>query len=647
MAGPGHIPLCNGAETDAPDDRCPYAVVEAVFHTVARLCLDIADENAAWEAFVERGAADERRYFEAIRRSRHSVFLYQQQQLYEFGTGLTESGSPGEFCLECGRQFMRMFSVSNVGAFLRMAFSGRGSLRSKIVDMVRTHLGRYAGTHYVLTDEVTTKGISLTLESSRPDDMKAYYERHGLDADACFANSFYFIAGALDKVFSALVAGYDPASASFSVSGQEGRMSFPVRGKDLLTRKALTQAVMGYVNRLVRDREEGADEEEPELDLVTGSAAMRKTWEMIRRASRTDELVLLRGESGTGKSFLARKMHELSERSDRPFVEVGLTSDIGSDNMIQSDLFGHEKGAFTGALEHKQGLFSLADGGTIFLDEVGDASAELQAKLLRAIEAQTFKRLGGVRDIKVDVRIIAATNRDLERMVKEGSFREDLYYRLNVITIHLPPLRERTEDIPELAGLLFERATSRHGAGTEDSRKKFAPSLVPFLEAYPWPGNIRELDHALKHAAAMAEGNEITEADMPGPVREYVAARGRGETAGPAEPVAAGKAKGKAIDRGIDKVIDKVIDVEALREAIRSSDPVAAGKSARPHELPAHFAYAKRTYLETLIDEFGGDLSLIARYWDRSSEKTIRKLIRDCGLEETLKAAREKARGSG
>ena len=122
MAGPGRLPRCNGAETDASDDRCPYAVVEAVFHTVARVCSDIPDDTAAWEAFVASRAADERRYFEAIRRSRHSIFLYQQQQLYEFGTGLTGSGSPREFCIECGRQFMRMFSLSNVGAFLRMAF---------------------------------------------------------------------------------------------------------------------------------------------------------------------------------------------------------------------------------------------------------------------------------------------------------------------------------------------------------------------------------------------------------------------------------------------------------------------------------------------------------------------------------------------
>jgi transcriptional regulator with PAS, ATPase and Fis domain len=147
------------------------------------------------------------------------------------------------------------------------------------------------------------------------------------------------------------------------------------------------------------------------------------------------------GKTGTGKSHLARRIHLLSKRRDKPFIEVALTSDIGADNLIESELFGHEKGAFTGASEQKQGLFSLADGGTIFLDEIGDATADLQAKLLRVLEMKRFRRLGGVKDLEVDVRVIVATNRDLERAVADGKFRQDLYYRLNVISIRLPALR--------------------------------------------------------------------------------------------------------------------------------------------------------------------------------------------------------------
>ena len=432
-----------------------------------------------------------------------------------------------------------------------------------------------------------------------------------------------------------------------------GEMRFPVKERSVFTYEKLIEMLVGHVAELESRQRELVEGERLESDLIISSAVMRETWERIRRASRSDEIVLLRGESGTGKSFIARKIHGLSDRRDRPFVEVGLTSDIGSENMIQSDLFGHEKGAFTGASEQKQGLFSLADGGTIFLDEIGDASKELQAKLLRVIESRTFKRLGGVRDVKVDVRVIAATNRNLERMVEDGSFRSDLYYRLNVIAVHLPPLRERADDIPALAEFLFARATSRSQPDALASdvgptlrvggqRKRLAPDLAESLKGYAWPGNIRELDHALKSAAAMAEGTEITAADMPSPVREAVG--GDVEAAGkrPARALAP-EARAPAEDGSASPVID----VEALRRAIRASDPVTAGKSVSPHDIPAHFEHAKRTYLATLMDEFGGDLGLIARFWDRSSEKTIRKLIRDCGLEPHLRAAREKGRSAG
>ena len=356
--------------------------------------------------------------------------------------------------------------------------------------------------------------------------------------------------------------------------------------------------------------------------LVADSSSMQETWKRIRRASLSNELVLLRGESGTGKSFIARKIHALSKRRERPFVEVCLTSDVGSDNMVQSDLFGHEKGAFTGATEQKLGLFALADGGTIFLDEIGDATSALQAKLLRVIETGTFKRLGGTTDLQVDVRVITATNRDLETMVKAGDFREDLYYRVGVIPIQLPPLRERRADIPSLAEYLLGRCQR----GRSGVPKRMAAGLAALLVDYPWPGNIRELDHSLRYAVAMAEEPAITTADLPDVVQDALERR-----AGPAPLTADATENGER----------PMIDIAQLRSAIRGMRPAA---DTPPHADPAHIEHAKRIWLATLIDECGGDLGLIARFWDRSAEKTLRNQVRAYGLADELAAARARGR---
>ncbi|MHC5057082.1 MAG: sigma 54-interacting transcriptional regulator [Planctomycetota bacterium] len=627
-----------GPGSSLTDDRTPYVIIDAVMRTVARLAPDIPDEEAAWDAYIASKGPEAQQYLRAVRGSHHSVFLYQQQDIYEFGIAATKSDPPEKFCEECGRAFMEMFFLENVFPFLRVALVSPTELQSTIAYAMRYYLNRYAGERYVLSDELDADCISLTLTSSDPGAAREYFEPHGLDPDRCFRNSFHFVAAAFDEFLAHVVEGYDPAAVDIGVEDGVGRMRFPVKERSVFTYEKLIEMLVGHVGELQERQRELAEGERLESDLIIGSAVMRETWDRIRRASRSDEIVLLRGESGTGKSFIARKIHGLSERRDRPFVEVGLTSDIGSENMIQSDLFGHEKGAFTGASEHKQGLFSLADGGTIFLDEIGDASKELQAKLLRVMESQTFKRLGGVRDIKVDVRVIAATNRDLEGMVEDGSFRRDLYYRLNVIAVHIPPLRRRADDIPALAEFLFSRATSR----SQGQKKRLPPALAERLGAYPWPGNIRELDHALKAAAAMAEGMEITAADMPPAVREAVG----GEEA---EAAAKGAVRALATESRILTVRESaspVIDVEALRRAIRETDPAAMGGSAPLYDIPAHFEHAKRTYLAALVEEFGGDLALIARFWDRSSEKTIRKLIRDSGLEDRLREAREKGRPS-
>jgi DNA-binding NtrC family response regulator len=285
----------------------------------------------------------------------------------------------------------------------------------------------------------------------------------------------------------------------------------------------------------------------------------------------------------------------------------------------------------------------MADGGTIFLDEVGDAAGELQAKLLRVIESSTFKRLGGVEDITVDVRVIAATNRDLEAMVEEGAFRRDLYYRLNVIPVELPPLRERPEDIPALARFLLARATRGKALPL-----KLATDLAERLPAHDWPGNIRELDHAMKHAAAMAEGGRIVLGDLPEPVRAAIEKAGEALPAAPvgaarAEPDVPAASRPAAARSGAAD--GAVINSEALRRAVKSLGPAVEVESEATFEVPAHVDHAKRAYLEVLIDEFGGDFAKMGKLWDRGSEKTLRKLIRTYGLADALDAARARRPG--
>jgi DNA-binding NtrC family response regulator len=357
-----------------------------------------------------------------------------------------------------------------------------------------------------------------------------------------------------------------------------------------------------------------AEEDRSESDLIVRSPAMRRTWELMRRASSSDERVLLLGESGTGKTVLARRIHELSRRRAGPFVEVALTSDVGSENMVQSDLFGHERGAFTGAGEQKQGLFSLADGGTIFLDEIGDATPDVQAKLLRVLETSTFRRLGSPKDLRVDVRVIAATNRDLEARVAEGKFREDLYYRLAVIPIRLPPLRDRAGEIVPLADYLLARAAARSGS----PRRVLDPEAARLLADHAWPGNIRELDHALKYAAALAEGGPIRAKDLPEGIRRAPGKQKPAPAAGPS----------------------RVVDTDALQAALRAGGAPPTGKGNARHHDPRHIDSAKRLWLATLIDEFDGDLAMAARYWDRSSEKTLRSLVKAYGLGDALAVAR-------
>jgi DNA-binding NtrC family response regulator len=247
-------------------------------------------------------------------------------------------------------------------------------------------------------------------------------------------------------------------------------------------------------------------------NIIGRSPRMRQVFELIAQAAPSRATVLIEGESGTGKELVARALHTQSPRADRPFVTVN--SGSLPPDLLESNLFGHVKGAFTGAVYPKKGLFELADKGTIFFDEIGNVPLETQAKLLRVMQEREFMRLGGVETIKVDVRIIAATNVDLRRMMDEGRFREDLYYRLHVITIHLPPLRERKEDIP----LLVQHFLQKYGEENGKRGLELTPEALDLLMAYDWPGNVRELENVIERAVVLATHPRIGAELVP----EYV-----------------------------------------------------------------------------------------------------------------------------
>jgi len=238
-------------------------------------------------------------------------------------------------------------------------------------------------------------------------------------------------------------------------------------------------------------------------EIVGGSAALRRVLKEVETVAPTGSTVLIRGETGTGKELIARALHELSPRRGRTFVKLNCAA-IPT-GLLESELFGHEKGAFTGAISQKAGRFELAHQGTLFLDEVGDIPPELQAKLLRVLQEQEFERLGGTKTIKVDVRLVAATHRDLARMVADGRFREDLYYRLNVFPVVLPPLRERLDDIPRLVRHFTQRFARRMGRRIE----AIPSAVMEAMVRYPWPGNIRELQNVIERAVILSPGPSL------------------------------------------------------------------------------------------------------------------------------------------
>jgi DNA-binding NtrC family response regulator len=316
-----------------------------------------------------------------------------------------------------------------------------------------------------------------------------------------------------------------------------------IKIRQLLEQGALKREVARLRDEVSRRDQLGA--------MVGRSAPMQELFRAIERVARSKASVLIRGESGTGKELVARALHDLGPRSEGPFVAVNCAAI--PDTLLESELFGHERGAFTDAREQRIGRFEAASGGTLFLDEIGEIAPAVQAKLLRALQERVIERLGGAHPIPVDVRIVAATNRNLEASIQAGEFRSDLYYRINVVPLAIPPLRQRREDIPLLAEHVLARISSEAGHG----KLSLTPEATELLQGYAWPGNVRELENAIERAAALSDRDELRAADLP----EVVVEGARMATL--SEQVRAGRL-------GFDEAVAR-FESELLREALESS----------------------------------------------------------------------------
>ena len=287
-------------------------------------------------------------------------------------------------------------------------------------------------------------------------------------------------------------------------------------------------------------------------NLIGTSSAIETVREMIRRVASLPSTVAIHGESGAGKELVARGIHQLSDRANKPFVAINCGG--VPENLLESELFGHKKGSFTGAIEEKEGLFVVADGGTLFLDEIGEMPLALQVKLLRVLDNSVVMPVGSTTGIKVNVRIISATNRNLDQMRKEGTFREDLYYRLNVIPIIVPPLRDRSDDIP----LLARHFVTSHTAKLGRNPLEIAPDAEQALRKFPWPGNVRELENVLERAVALCNGQRIEVSDLPDNVRNFVSSPGKNVSELPKE--------------GLDlEALVSDIEINLIQQALKNS----------------------------------------------------------------------------
>ncbi|MHC4598104.1 MAG: sigma 54-interacting transcriptional regulator [Planctomycetota bacterium] len=594
------------------DDRESFVVAQAVVGVIRDRCAKYADDEAVWEAFASRRGRGDAEYIRQIRSGGKYIFYALLQDLFEFA----EAECGESMTVAVGARLTEEIARRHLPDLLQATMFRAGTLSAQILWIMKQLLSGTTGDIYKVTPDTRLDEnlLSMTVEYRLKDEMAEYLKKTGHNPARAFANSFGAIHGVVLSILQIILYGFEAKNLHTELSELKGTflLSFPEGSR--FHYEQFIEILLGYVKKL-HQRKQRTEEPLTAEGALCASPAMRPVWERILKASTSNETVVLCGESGTGKSYFARLIHQLSGRYNGPFVEVGLTSEVGSENMIQSNLFGHVRGAFTGADDEKHGLFALADDGTIFLDEIGDASAELQAKLLRVLEMKNFKMLGGLDDIEVDVRIITATNKDLAATVEAGSFREDLYYRLNVIRIDLPPLRERTDDIPSLLQRLLDKVS-------RDAKKEgkcLTESTVQCLIRYPWPGNIRQMENALRHAVALSEKPEIEVADLPPEIAKAIAE---------AQPSGGALACGKA-----------ALDTRAIRGALTSPPPAEDTPSYR---WPGHVNHVKREFLKILLEHHRGNLTRMTGHWDRSSEHTLLKQIREFGLEEDLQEVRKR-----
>lgn len=306
-------------------------------------------------------------------------------------------------------------------------------------------------------------------------------------------------------------------------------------------------------------------------NIVGKSPKMQEIFNLIEKVAKTASTVLIQGESGTGKELIARAVHFSGTRKDHRFLSINCGA--LPENLLESELFGHERGAFTGAVRDKKGLFQEAHRGTLFLDEIGEMTLPMQVKLLRALQERTIRRVGGNREESIDVRIIAASNRELDEAVKEGSFREDLFYRINVIPIRLPPLRQRREDI----SLLVDYFIKKYSREMEIPTKRISMEALQLLEAYEWPGNVRELENTIERMLALAAGEDITSRDLPMQVRSQ---------SGPAEPVIELPPEGIDLEAYLDEIRSQL-----MQQALERTDGVQTQAADLLHMTFRSFRY--------------------------------------------------------
>jgi DNA-binding NtrC family response regulator len=347
--------------------------------------------------------------------------------------------------------------------------------------------------------------------------------------------------------------------------------------------------------------------------LIGESAAIKQIYGVVEKVANTPSTVLITGESGTGKELIARALHENSSRHGGPFIKINCAAIPKT--LMESELFGYDKGAFTGAVGAKPGRFELAHGGTLFLDEIGEIPIEMQVKLLRVLQESEFERVGGIKTIKVDVRLVTATNRDLLQEIGAGTFREDLFYRLNVVPIHIPPLRERREDIP----LLVDHFIAKFNERLRKQIEGIDLEAIEHLTAHPWPGNIRELENLMERTVLFCEGPQIHVSDLPPEISHLVPVSL--PQAQPAQAPAAGSAPSEESGRSAAVAPDLV--GSSLKEAVR-----------------AQTERVERELIQRALDETGGNVTQAARKL-KISRKSLQTKMKEFGLRDQAQKAPE------